>query len=100
MPSYVASGTATIHIRCEVELADNETLGLTEDEIRELVIERANGEFGGLSRYCGNGGMDKLVGVSGVGESVDIDEEFEGFDKVEGLENEQLEAEKGAVNVV
>jgi len=86
MPSYVAEGTATIYVRCEVELTDNDTLGLTEDEIWELVIERANSEFGGLSRYCGNGGMDKLVGVSGVGESVDIDEEFEGFDEVEGLD--------------
>lgn len=39
----------------------------------EDAFEKAYEEFGGISGYVGNGGIDKVVGVSGRNESIDCD---------------------------
>lgn len=59
-----------------------------EDNISEAEIyNRAVKEFGGIHSYVGNGGTDKLIGVSGPTETIAADEapEFDDY-FVEGAE--------------
>lgn len=49
-------GTATVTISTVVEV-DNADL----DEI----IEKAEEKFGGINNYVGNGGINKLIGITG-----------------------------------
>lgn len=44
-----------------------------EAESEEEAIQKAYKEFGGVNAYCGNGGMDKLIGVEGDHESITVD---------------------------
>lgn len=44
-----------------------------EAENGEEAIEKAQKCFGGIQSYCGNGGIDKLIGVSGSNESIELD---------------------------
>lgn len=59
----------TVYITVEIEVNDN----ATKEEMEEI----AYSQFNGLSEFCGNGGMDKLVGVSGSNESVEVCEDLE-----------------------
>lgn len=45
-------------------------------------LAKASNKLDMLTAYCGNGGLDKLVGVDGSHDSVSADEEIE-FDDVE-----------------
>lgn len=42
------------------------SVGITvEAESEDEAIQKAYEEFGGVNDYCGNGGIDKLIGVDG-----------------------------------
>lgn len=50
------------------------SVGITvEAESEEEAIKKAYEEFGGVDNYCGNGGMDKLIGVEGDEEWIEAD---------------------------
>ena len=66
---YEVEGTATILVKKRVK-ANSE----------EEAIELADKYFGGLTCYCGNGGIDKLIGVCSYSESVDTDGDVEWTD--------------------
>lgn len=53
----------------------------------EEAMEKAHLKLPCLTAYCGNGGYDKLIGVSAHDESVDVVEDIE-YDDVEVLEND------------
>lgn len=76
MKKYRVYGTYTITITKEVWAND-------EDE----AIVKADENFGGIIEYCGNGGYDKLVGVSEDDESVAADGEPEWGNYIEELED-------------
>lgn len=46
-------------------------------ESGEEAIEKANEVFGGVYSYAGNGGLDKLIGVNGSNESINVDSPVE-----------------------
>lgn len=54
-------------------------VSLTEDEI----YKRAQKAFSGISSYYGNGGDDKLIGVSGDKDAIFCDEKVEFDDYME-----------------
>ena len=56
-------------------------------ESEQKAYEKAYDELSNLTAYCGNGGIDKLVGVDGYGESVDIFEDID-YDDIELLEED------------
>lgn len=62
---YAAYVPYIVHVRVEVE-ADSE------DEARDFAYDEAV-----ISGYCGNGGTDKLIGVTGDA-SIDVGEVAEG----------------------
>ena len=59
----------SVSIKVELEVPEL----MTEKEI----VEKAFNEFDGLTAYAGNGGMDKLVGVSGSNISIEPCEDLE-----------------------
>lgn len=61
---YLVTGKAEVSVYIRIEAGSEEE-----------AIEKANEEFGGITSYCGNGGMDKLIGVDGINESIDADGE-------------------------
>ena len=52
MSKWLVYGTAYVAVQIEVEAED-----------KESAIEEASNQLDDLDSYCGNGGMDKLVGV-------------------------------------
>ena len=62
MKKYQVIGTTTVTVYKEVWAANEED-----------AINKANDELQGLTSYCGNGGVDKLIGVDGYDESVAAD---------------------------
>lgn len=64
-------GKAEITVSVVIEAEDN----ISEAEIYNSAVK----EFGGIHSYVGNGGMDKLIGVSGSAETIAADE-FPTFD--------------------
>ena len=70
-------GNVYVTVYKEIEIEDTELQGLDEEEVRELFIEKAYDEFGGISSFVGNGGMDKLIGVYGSDEGLYGDGEVE-----------------------
>ncbi|MFB0841822.1 hypothetical protein [Paenibacillus oleatilyticus] len=60
MPKYKVWGKFTAHVTKEVE-ADS----------AEEAVEKAAQEFGGINGFAGNGGYNKLIGVTGRDESVE-----------------------------
>lgn len=52
MSKWLVDGTAYVAVQIEVEAED-----------KESAIEEAGNQLDDLISYCGNGGMDKLVGV-------------------------------------
>ncbi len=64
MKKYDVHGTVPVVVTITVE-AENE----------EAAIEIASREFNGVHSYVGNGGFDKLIGVDGSNESIDVDGE-------------------------
>lgn len=77
MKRFRVFGHATVTVSVLIEVEDNEKL--TEEEI----YERATENFGGIMAFAGNGGTDKLVGVSDYDETITADEEPEFDDYVE-----------------
>ena len=76
MKKYKVYGTYTITIAKEVWAND-------EDD----AVDKAAETFGGVIEYCGNGGYDKLVGVSEDDESVAADGYPEWGNYIEELED-------------
>lgn len=76
MKKYRVCGTTTVTVYKEV-WANNE------DE----ACEKAYKELDCLTEYCGNGGIDKLIGVDGYDESVAADD-FIHYDDTEVLEDD------------
>lgn len=72
-------GHATVTVSTIIEVEDGEDL--TEEEI----YDRARENFGGIMAFCGNGGTDKLIGVSDYEETIAADEEPEFDDYTEDL---------------
>ena len=64
-------GHATVTVSTIIEVGDDESL--TEEEI----YDRARENFGGIMSFVGNGGTDKLIGVSEYEETIAADEEPE-----------------------
>lgn len=73
MNKYRVYGHTTVTVIIDVK-ADSET----------KAYETAIDELCGLTAYCGNGGIYKLVGVDGDEQSVKADEEIE-YDDIELL---------------
>ena len=59
MKKYTVLGNTSVTVSVEVE-ANSE----------EEAIEAAYAKFGGIHAYCGNGGVDKLIGVQGSKETI------------------------------
>ena len=59
-------GKTEICIYQVVEIEDNATI--------EDIIDKANEEFEGITNYCGNGGVDKLIGVYGDGVGIECND--------------------------
>ena len=64
-------GHATVTVSTVIEVKDDESR--TEEEI----YDRARENFGGVMSFVGNGGIDKLIGVSEYEETIAADEEPE-----------------------
>lgn len=62
MKKYRVIGTTTVTVTKEVWAANEEE-----------ACEKAYYQLDSLTAYCGNGGIDKLIGVDGDDESVDAD---------------------------
>lgn len=73
MPKYRVTGEITAEIAIVIEAKDEED-----------ALDKAEKEFGGVQSFVGNGGMDKLIGVDGYEESIEITSDVE-FDRVEKL---------------
>lgn len=73
---YKVSGNIQVSVGITVE-AENE------DE----AFEKACEEFSGVTNYCGNGGIDKLIGVVGDTEWIEADGSVE-FNSVEEEEEQ------------
>ena len=67
-------GKIYAHVSTVVEVEDD--FEVNEDSMEEL-IDLANDQFGGVSGYCGNGGYDKLIGVSGSNDTIEDSGEVE-----------------------
>ncbi|PAV30259.1 hypothetical protein CIL05_07260 [Virgibacillus profundi] len=80
------SGKAYTTVIMEIEIDDSELEGLAQEEINELFVEKAYDSFGGIDSFLGNGGADKLIGVTGINESIYGDGEVD-FDEVENVED-------------
>lgn len=86
MPKFKVSGSIKCWISCEVDIPQ-EVIDRSVEygySVNEMIIETAYDNFGGVMGYAGNGGTDKLVGVSESGESIYPNDEFE-FTDVEQL---------------
>lgn len=66
MKKYRVFGKFTGYVSTEVE-AEN----------AGEAVEKAYEEFNGIRSYAGNGGWDKLIGVSGAKETIDFESEIE-----------------------
>lgn len=71
MKKLRVSGHATVTVSVLIEVGDDEAL--TEEEI----YDRARENFGGIMAFAGNGGADKIIGVSDYYETISADEEPE-----------------------
>lgn len=80
MKKYRVYGHATVTVSTVIEVPDEEEL------TAEEIYERAEDTFSGIGAFAGNGGCDKIIGVSGWNESISADEdvEFDDFERVEG----------------
>lgn len=81
MSKWRVYGTVTAEVYVNVEAADE-----------EMAIEEAEREFGGIDGFCGNGGSDKLVGVHGTDESIEISDCVE-WQSAEPVANQGSERE-------
>ena len=76
MKKYRVCGTTVVTVTKEVWAAN-------EDEAYNKAFEQLDS----LTAFCGNGGIDKLVGVYGDDESVDADGSIE-YDDIQVLEDD------------
>jgi len=65
-----------------------------EETIKSHILDHIYDQFGGVMGYVGNGGTDKLVGVSESGESIYPSDEYT-FDEVEDEDGDEVEDEDG-----
>lgn len=73
MMRYIVYGHTTVTVVVEVEAGSKE-------EAYEIALDQRSS----LDSYCGNGGIDKLIGVCGDDESVSADEEIT-YDDIEEI---------------
>ena len=66
MPKFLVWGTVPVSVCIEVE-ADNE------DDAYDVAYDK----FGGVTGFVGNGGMGKLIGVTGSKESINHGDEVD-----------------------
>lgn len=71
MKKYRVYGNVNVLVETFVEIPDDEEI--TEEE----VLARAYDEFQGIESFCGNGGIDKLIGVNGENDALQADEDVE-----------------------
>lgn len=60
-------GQTTVTVCIEIEVDD----GCADEE---EIFDKAGREFGGIHSFAGNGGFDKIIGVSGSRESIEPDD--------------------------
>ena len=60
MKKFVLTGDVTATVTITIE-AENE----------QQAIDKAHDEFAGVEAFCGNGGVDKLIGVCEDNQSID-----------------------------
>ena len=70
---FRVSGHATVTVTTVVEIDVDDDEELAESDI----YDAAWNEFGGIQSYAGNGGIDKIIGVSGWDDTIDADDEVE-----------------------
>lgn len=70
-------GHATVTVSTIIEVKDGEELN------EEEIYDRARENFGGIMAFAGNGGTDKLIGVSDYDDTISADEEPEFDDYTE-----------------
>ena len=70
-------GHATVTVSTIIEVKDGEELN------EEEIYDRARENFGGIMAFAGNGGTDKLIGVSDYDETISADKEPEFDDDTE-----------------
>lgn len=73
MKKYRVFGHTTVTVSTVLEVSDEEVEELDEAEI----YERAAETFSGIGAFAGNGGCDKIIGVSGWHDSISADEDVE-----------------------
>lgn len=73
-------GRVYVTVTKELEIDDLTLAGLDEQEVEDIFIEIANEEFGGISSFVGNGGTDKIIGVTEHDESIYEDGEVEFYE--------------------
>lgn len=76
-------GRVYVTVTKELEIDDLMLADLDEKEVEDVFIEKANDEFGGINGFVGNGGTDKLIGVTEDDESIYEDGEVEFFEVVD-----------------
>lgn len=76
-------GRVYVTVSKELEIDNSELTDLDDQEVEDMFIEKAINEFGGISGFVGNGGTDKLIGVTEDGESIHDDGEVEFFEVVD-----------------
>jgi hypothetical protein len=54
-----------IRVYGDVKICVSTVIEVDDDANIDDIIEKAYAEFGGIHSYAGNGGMDKLIGVTG-----------------------------------
>ncbi|WP_298028749.1 hypothetical protein [uncultured Dysosmobacter sp.] len=69
MKQITVFGHATVTVSVVINVRDGTELSEKE------ILSRARKKFGGIHSFYGNGGDDKLIGVSGDGETISADEE-------------------------
>lgn len=76
MKKFRVFGRAVVGVSVLIDAEDDEEL------TKEEICDRAMKNFGGIRSFSGNGGADKLIGVTGHDEAIFADEEIE-FDDYE-----------------
>lgn len=83
MKEFTVYGTVQTNIEVVINLTEEEMEGLSNEEIQDVLIEKAYDDFGGISAYLGNGGDDKIIGVTGSNESIHCENDPEFYEAKE-----------------
>lgn len=82
MTKYTVTGRVYTSVNMTFDISDlpEDVRDLSPSDLEDYLLDKAYDDFGGISNYLGNGGSEKLVGVTGSNESLYCDDEVEFFD--------------------